>query len=230
MRKLTVNEKEYLIPGEWNELKFLDLLEVCRIMLLPLDESYKRVMLLGYFSEIKYKELKHWSAVAFAETLSIFDYLFKESRLTKNPFPAIGKMKGPEPGLTNFTFEQYFSESESYYYLTVKNGNGSDLDKLINVMYNYKGNANNEGNLLALSEVEKLAIFYYYQGCTGFIKFKFPEVFKKSGSDTKIDGLEFTRLVNSLNQGDMSKNEALKDTNLYEALIHLTSIISNSNQ
>jgi len=225
MKTLTVENKNFKLPSEWNELILTDLMEVCRVMLLPLDEKYKRMMLVGHFTDISYKAIRKWDENAIPEVLSTFDYIFTESRLTKNPFPEIGKMKGPAPGLSNFTFTQYFSESEPYYYLICKNKNDNDLDSLINIMYNFNGNDENKGILKALPEVEKLAIFYYYEGSSAFVKHRFRDVFKGDDKAKKPDGLEFTRLINSMNQGDLSKNEQIKKTNLYEALIFMQNLI-----
>ena len=229
MRILIINTKEYSIPGDWNELSKENLLNVCRIMLLDVDNNYKRILLFGYFTGMPYKQIYKLNKNTYAEIFSIFDYLFHQSRLTKNHFPEIGKMalKGPESGLTNFTFEQYFSQSESYYQMCLADANPENLDNLIFVMYNYKGNPDNNKELSALPENQKLAIFFFYQGSTNFIKHKFRDVFMANGAQKKQDGLEFARLVNCMNKGDVAKNELIKNTNLYEALIHLQLILSD---
>lgn len=222
MRLFTVNEKEYSIPADWNELSKADLLEICRIMLLPLDEKYKRILIFGHFTGIPFVKMQNYEVLVLLEILSVLDYLFQESRLTKNHFGRMDKLVGPEPGLTNFTFEQYFSDSEAYYTLCRTNKESDNLIKLINCMYNYKQDIHPD--LLKLSEVEKLAIFFYYEGCSAFIKFKFRAIFKSDGIKSS-DGLEFARFVNKLNKGDLSKNEQIKNTNLYEALTYLQSLI-----
>lgn len=227
MRLLKIDDKEYSIPGAWNELSKDQLLEVCRIMLLPLDENYKKIMLVGYFTGINFKLFSILPVDALPDIVGTVNYLFLPSRLTINNLPEIFGMIGPEHALTNLTFEQFFNEAESYYYLSCKNKDGKNLDKLINTLYNYKGSAENESKLIGLFQAEKLAIFLFYEGCSNFIKNKFREVFK-NGESKKPDGLEFTRLINSLNNNDISRNEQIKNTNLYEALIHLQTIIQTN--
>jgi hypothetical protein len=221
MIQLGINGKEYPLKSKWNELSKEDLLEICRIQLLDLDEPYKRLMIFKYLMGVDFQVIETLNPLALPEIMGLLNYLFKESHLTINHFPEIGTMKGPEPGLTNFTFEQFFGYSEAYYYLVLK---GASPDDLINTMYNYNGNDENKNQLIGLSAPEKLAIFFYYQGCTSFIKLKFKSVFSSAENKTP-DGLEFTRLVNQLNNNDISRNEQIKSTNLYEALVHLQTII-----
>jgi len=225
MIQLEINNNKYPLKSKWSELSKEDLLEICRIQLLPLDESYKRLMIFTYLTDIDYKKLQEIKPEALSEILELLNYLFKESRLLVNPFPEIGKMKGPEPGLTNFTFEQFLGQSEPYYTLCLQNGKDEDMDNLIRVMYNYAGDEENNELLKSLYPAHKLAIYYYYQGCSAFIKLKFKSVFTSPSKNEKPDGLEFTRLVNQLNNNDISKNEKIKSTNLYEALTYLQTII-----
>lgn len=225
MKVLSINSTDYSIPSTWNELSKEQLLEMCHVILLPLDEKYKRLMMLGYFTNLSFKFLRTLPEETLPEILSIFDFLFKESRLTINHFAKLGNMVGPEPGLTNFTFEQFFGESEAYYYLVCTQASDDDLNNLINCMYNYRGSAENTNIIKKLSNQDKLAIFFFYQGSSAFIKHKFKDVFKSGSDKTKPDGLEFTRLVNKINQGDLSKNEAIKKSNLYEALTYLQNLI-----
>lgn len=230
MKILSVENKDYKIPSSWNELSKKDLLEICNILLLPVDNNYKRCLILSYFTDISYNAMLKWDENSFPEVFKIFDYLFKDSRLTINYFNNIGKMKGPEPGLSNFTFEQYFAESEAYYYLIKKNGSDNDLDSLINCMYNYNGTDENKRLLKNLKESEKLAIFFFYEGSSAFIKLKFKEIFSTSKTQNKTDGLDFIRLVNSINKGDLSKNILIKNSNLYEALTYLQNLINDGSK
>jgi hypothetical protein len=236
MIQLGINNKDYPIPSKWNELSKADLLEICRIQLLDLDESYKRLMILKHFIGLAYTEIETLDPLALPEILELFNYLFKESHLTINHIGNIAEMLSPEPGLTTFTFEQYFNQSEAYYYLVLKGSETksnsdfselSDLDMLINTLYNYNGPKENHKAIVSIPEAEKLAIFYFYQGCTAFIKYKFHAVFKSAESKAP-DGLEFVRLVNSMNDGDISRNEKIKSTNLYEALTYLQTILEKS--
>jgi hypothetical protein len=221
MRIITIENKDYKIPGKWNELDRDQLLEVCRVLLLHLDKDYKKEMLFSYFTGLSYEKMRELGPTDLYYCLDVLDYLFRESKLSVNLLPEIEGMKGPDSGLTNFTFGQYFGESEAYYQLVANNKSQDALDSLINTMYNYNGGHENNIVLKKLPEPTKLAIFFFYQGCSNFIRFKFGMLFKTVTGAGKADGLEFARLVNSLNGGDISKNGQIKDTNLYEALTFL---------
>jgi hypothetical protein len=158
------------------------------------------------------------------EVMGIIDYLFQPSRLTINHFKDLNGIKGPDDALTDFTLEQFLGHCEPYCYI-FSCGNNAALDMLIGGMYNFSGDEQVKQQLSSLDEPTKLAIFLFYNGCSNFIKNKFKNVF---GGKTEIkpDGLEFARLINSLNMGDISRNEQIKSTNLYEALIFMDKILS----
>lgn len=223
MKTLGFEGNKYEIPSAWNDISTeQDLLELCRILLLPLDTKYKRFLIIGHFTGITFKQMNKISPTAITEILSVVDFVFLPSRLTINLLPELYGMKGPENGLTNFTFEQFFGFTEPYMY-KISQGSTNDLDNLIGIMYNYNNNTDNTIIISRLTPSQKLAIYLFYQGCSNFIKNKFKHVFENS-SGTAPDGLEFIRLVNKLNQGDISKNEKIKQTNIYEALSFLNSL------
>jgi len=230
MRRLDIDDKVFLIPSKWNELSKEDLLEFCRIILLETTDKYRRFILLKHFTGLSYKRMHALPADSLPFIMSIFDYLFEESRLTINPMGDILGMKSPEPALTNFTFEQFLGYTEPYAY-SIAMGKWLDVDDLINAMYNFNGPDDKKQEIEQLSDIEKLAIFYFYNGCSNFIKQKFPLVFLGGEKRKTVpDGLEFSRLVNSLNLGDVSKNISIKQNNLYETLEFLTSIIKKNSE
>lgn len=226
MKTIIFKNKEYPVKSSWNELSKDELLEICRIMLLPVSQNYQRLLILGFLTGISFKIMQAYAQeFSSAEVISITDYLFQPSKLTINHFPYIGSMQGPSPGLQEFTFEQFFNDSESHSLLAAK-GNAESVDKLINCMYNYNGPESNFDTIKKLDEPTKLAIVLYYHGCSNFIKHKFKPVFDSGEKTAKTDGLEFVRLVNMLNQDDISKNEKIKRTNLYEALTFMLKMIN----
>lgn len=228
MRKLEINNKLYLIPGKWNELSKKDLLKFCKTYLMQLDDKIRRFVMLKHFTGLKWNDILTLPQDSLPEVLAIFDYLFEESRLTTNLMGDLFGMKSPEPALTNFTFEQFLGQSEPYAY-SIAVGKWNDIDELINILYNWNGPESNFEKLKKLKDSEKLAIYYFYSGCSNFIKKRFPLVFSKSSDrKTKPDGLEFIRLVNSINLGDVSKNNQIKENNLYESLQFLTNLIEKS--
>lgn len=229
MRILEINNILYKIPSKWSELTKKDLLEVCKIMLKPCHKKYQKFLLLKHFTGLNYSDMKRVPAEALPDVIALVEFLFQEPRLTKNHFPELKGLKGPDDGLTNFTFEQFLGQAEQYNY-SIAQGNYHHIDDLINVMYNYNGSDKDFEKLKKLPEEIKLAVYIFYQGCSWFIKKKFKAAFS-GGTESKAqpDGLEFVRLVNSLNLNDVSKNEAIKQTNLYEALTYLTTLINKTN-
>jgi len=227
MTRLEINETLYLLPSKWNELTREQLLEFCRIQLLETTEDYRKFLMLSHLTGLKFKQLEAIPGGALPRVMSCLNFLFQDIWLTINLFGDIGAMKSPEPALTNFTFAQFLGETEPYFY-SIQTGKWNDVDNLINSMYNFNGPAENKKIISAMTDAEKLAIMTFYNGCSNFIKKKFPAVFTKSETKTKPDGLEFVRLVNSLNLNDVSKNEAIKNSNLYEALTFLQGIINKN--
>jgi hypothetical protein len=230
MRKLEINNKTYLLPGKWNELSKDDLLKFCKINLMQINERIMRFVMLKYFTGLKWNTILTIPAKCLPDVLGIFDYLFEQSQLTINVIGDLFGMKSPEPALQDFTFEQFLGQAEPYAY-SIAMGKWNDIDHLLNTLYNYNGTEKNSEKLKKLKEHEKLAIYYFYMGCSNFIKRKFPFIFSgSSDKKTKPDGLEFTRLVNSLNLGDVSRNNQIKENNLYESLQFLTTLIEKHQQ
>ena len=228
MKKLEINDKLYLLPSKWNELTKENLLEFCRIQLLDTKNSYRKFLLLNHFTGIPFKKMIILPKESLPAIFRIFDFLFEPSQLTINLMGDIFGLKSPDPALTNFTFEQFLGHTEPYAY-SIAMGKWLDVDDLINAMYNFNGPGENHKKIETLTDVDKLAIYYFYMGCSNFIKHRFPLVFSgKEEKKTKPDGLEFARLVNSLNLGDVSKNANIKQNNLYESLQFLTSVIEKS--
>ena len=226
MRKLEINGTIFPIPGKWNELSKEDLLEHCRLQLTGTDESYQRLILLQYFTKLKFKEIEALPPETLPEILAIFDFLYNESKLTVNHFKEINLLKGPDDALTDLTFEQFFGQAEQYNWLIFKYKQDNYLKNLIEVLYNWEKDKTKSKAIADLNEETKLAILLFYQGSSLYIKKKFSSIFNTAGSktDEPDDGLSFLRMVNALNNGDVSKNEKIKKTNLYEALTFFTEI------
>jgi len=227
MTRLEIDDTLHLIPNKWNELTKQDLLEFCRIQFLDTSEDYKKFLMLQHFTKLPFKKIEAIPGNSLPCVVSIVNYLFGESWLTINLIGDVVGLKSPDPALTNFTFEQFLGQSEPYLY-SISKGNSYDIDNLINTLYNYNGPDENKEKLKEISEAEKLGIILFYQGCSNFIKKRFPAVFTKSETKSKPDGLEFARLVNSLNLGDVSKNKNIKQNNLYESLEFLTQLINKN--
>jgi len=230
MTKLEINDKLHLLPSKWNELTREQLLEFCRVQLLETTEDYRKILMLKHFTGLDYDKLMEIPGGDLPRVLSRISFLFHEVQLTTNLLGDIEGMPSPEPALTNFTFEQFLGYTEPYHY-SIQVGKWNDVDNLLNCMYNFNGPEANFKKIKALSEVEKLAVYYFYCGCSNFIHKKFKNVFTSSPEKrSKPDGMEFIRLVNSLNLGDVSKNSSIKTNNLYESLQFLSDLIEKNSK
>jgi hypothetical protein len=124
-----------------------------------------------------------------------------------------------------------------------------ELDKLIAVLYreqvknydphalDYNGDRREPFNdwlidsrsllISKLSLTTKNAILLYYTGCVNLIQLRFPEVFtpdsKPPAPDSKLNNtfINMMKLVTALTDNDVTKNEEVRKTNLYEIMISL---------
>lgn len=179
------------------------------------------------------------------------DYLV-DSKIIKNLLPVIQhdfiKYYGPADALTNILFEEYIF-CETYYQNYIKTNKESDLDMLIAVMYrkkdatadkistHFRGDLRepfnsflieaNAKKLKSLNAAEKKAIYLFYYGCRSYIIKKFDIVFnskKETAADNVSTFESMMKLVNALSQNDVTKNEQVRKSMLYEVLITLQEI------
>lgn len=171
------------------------------------------------------------------------------SRLTKNLIPEIKigseKFYGPSDGLTNLIFQEYI-HTETLISKFNSTGDIAFLDKLIAVLYrpqskdynpddaNFSGDRREPFNdfiidarASAVSKIDntlKHAILMFYMGCTNHIQFLFKEVFTGnhgSADESKNTFKNMMKLVTALTNNDVTKNEQVRKTYLYEVMIAL---------
>lgn len=176
------------------------------------------------------------------------EQFYVHSTLTKNLLPDIdvkGKTwYGPSDSLTNLLFAEFIhTETFLDYYGHTKKP--EYLDKLIATIYrpqdpeynpksvNFHGDRREKFNdhlidmrAVKLAEVHpavKQAIYLFYLGCRNFIVKKFPKVFPpSSGNEKKKDAfMQFMKLVDALANNDVTKNEQIRQTYLYEVMVSL---------
>lgn len=135
---------------------------------------------------------------------------------------------GPEDCLYNTGFGQWFF-ADTYFCGYQKTQKIIYLNKLIATLYIKDGEKFNTNTLHSREEIidlltleEKFAIMLFYAGCRNFLIDKYPRVFSGSGSaENKSIERSFLDLVDTLSNGDITKSEKVKESNLHEALTRL---------
>lgn len=247
MRTLTLNDDEYLIPGDWNELTNDQLVYLARMVEKgATPESVKVKMLLyamdayvyeykltenGYVYHISTNKRKRYilTAEEMASITPIFDYLFKEvdgkfhidPKLISNPFPetkcGCRTAYGPADGLTNITFEQF---SDLQIWQTRVSESEVYLHKFISIIYKkHNGSDFDLKQIAKISPTVKICIVWFYIGCMAYLYKKFPKTFAGSGGEASTDVVDGQmRLLDALAQGKLVDKEQVKKSLLYDAL------------
>ena len=170
--------------------------------------------------------------------------IYLVSHRVNNPFPSLKhrhkEYYGPDDRLTNLIFNEFMS-CENHYFEFLKTKDDIHLNKLLAVLFrkempdflphslDYSGDRRepfndhlvetNAKRLKAVSPVTKLAIFFFYQGCRNFIISTFTNVF--NGSASKKSAFGMLPLVDALSNGDVTKNNAIKNSLLYDVMLRL---------
>ncbi len=171
------------------------------------------------------------------------------SRLTNNLIREIKvgseKFYGPSDGLTNIIFQEYI-HTETFISKFNSTGDIAFLDKFIAVLYrpqskdynpvyaNFNGDRREPFNDFIIdtraATVGKIdialrhAILLFYMGCINHIQFLFKEVFTGnygSADESKNTFKNMLKLVTALTNNDVTKNEQVRKTYLYEVMISL---------
>ena len=156
----------------------------------------------------------------------------------------IVKLYGPESGLSNIILQEYI-HTETFFNKYQQTGDIAYIDKLIAVLYrkqskdynpeNNAGDRREEFNDYLIEKHSKLikhvdadikyAIILFYIGCNYHIQHLFPEVFKASAktesSKSNNTFMNMMKLVTALTGNDVTKNEQVRKTSLYEIFISL---------
>lgn len=217
MRKITIKDIDYLVPGTWNEmtaeqLRFLaDLLETgctaqeARIKLLlhclsARIRRHKEADGDGYSVSLP-KDTVWITTGQMAALSGIYDFLFREGDkgveldilLTRNPFPVYADMDislhGPDDGLTNISYGQFIMLQ--CWHQQMKEDFTRALDRFLSVIWKRGAfSTQEEDNPVWLQDVPlavKTVMFWYYLGSTRFIQEKFPRVFSSGGDNGPVD-------------------------------------------
>lgn len=174
-------------------------------------------------------------------------FLTSESTLTRQLLPRIAGMLGPDSGLANLTFLE-FEESEKHFTDYSLNQRPESLNALLATLYrkidksakpdspDFSGDQRtkfnpfivprNAKNFVRVDAAIKLAVYLFYAGCRNNLVRTFPRVFgdpesRAIGAPVSPDPLRFINFVNAMNLDDITKNEAIRYTSLYEIFIFI---------
>lgn len=230
-------------PTEWNDLTQEQYLGVMHIFTLSEDRYYIKVAVLRLLLGMDWKKFTKLSSTRLGEIVHFhLRWLDEEPKFTNNPLKKIylglHKYMAPLPSLADFTFQQFFEYSEQFFAFYVKTRKREYLDSLCTCTYlaTSQGQKDSfsqynfslhEQNFRKAPEGAKLAIFYAYVNEREKLIKKYPKLFSNKGSSDKSKA-RFSKLVDSLNLGNMASNEAIKSTYIFEACERLTDLIEQA--
>lgn len=178
------------------------------------------------------------------------------SHLCRQLIPAIKvsgtEYIGPASSLTNLLFHEYIF-TETYFYKFSETKEIKYADLLIAVLYrensgknendaDYNGDPRIQFNdfhldaraekIAKLDPAFKTAILFFYDGCRNYLRVKFKEVFESSsGKNQKVDPFaNFMKLVTTLTNNDITKNDQVRKSYLYEVMIALQEMVIQNNK
>jgi hypothetical protein len=242
MHTLQIFDRKFQIPGKWNELSKSQLLKIAQLFSKKLTKETFEVLLISYFTGIKPENMKIISS-SLSEIAALFNFIHNKITLTKNFLPELTVKKkilyGPEDGLLNLTFEQFIIYSENAYREYSKNQSPEILDYFISTLYTFKQSEFNEKHISAIQKLitkipswEKTAIFLFYVGSRNYLVDKYKELFSNTSqtSDKNTDPLAFLKLIDQLNNEDVTKNEMVKTSKIYEVFFRLNEMVKKSDK
>jgi len=230
-----------MFPSKWNQLTKEQLLYVAHLLSQNFTKQEIVVMLTIYFSKLHVQQITRQNPLIFVELEHQYDFLFKEIKLTNNLLPIVKvkfkKFHSPEAGLSNMTYEQFIIFSETYYSQYIKSGDDEHLNLFLASLYTRKKNVfdadlveKNAKELGKLSVAEKTAILFFYQGSRHYLGLKFPELFGKNKKESSNKEYDFLGVIELLNNEDVSKNNTIRQTNIYEIFTRLTNLLKQQNE
>jgi len=168
-----------------------------------------------------------------------------ESQLTRQLLPffrfRMKKYYGPDDRLFNVTLDEYL-EADIHYLAFMKSKDEKDLDKLVATLYrkknkkadpkapDYSGDIRQPFNeylidvrarkIARMPHEIKLMVFFFFQGCRNFLSVNFPDVFTGASGATGRNYGPLS-LVDALSGEDVTKNETIRKTLLYDVMVRL---------
>lgn len=238
--EITQSEDKYLLPGEWDDLTPSQLLFLIGLVNKNSSAEEIKLKMLLYclhgrvvrsvhsFFRIKIDKKRYDLTAAELHTIAeVFEYLFTgddkaEIRinplLCRNPFPVIRigfiKLYGADDGLTNLKYQDF---AELQIAQASAGRNERSMDDFLALLYKRKNGRPAKFWFRRITKKKKVAILWFYMGCTAKLQELFPKVFSGEQSSSSVaDGQ--MRIIDALAKNDVTKKEMVRHADLYEAL------------
>jgi len=245
-----MNTFEYLkykteYPEKWNELTKKQLLFVAALMHRKLDRKVVETLILQKFTCVPLRKFYDIPALALSDMAETIAFLFDKKELTVNLLPVIilkenrkkVSLHGPDDGLLDLTFEQFFGYSETYFSRFAESGAYEQLNNLVCSLYvREKGIFNPDmfdNNLKLVRKMPsayKFSILLFYLGCRDLMSNKFPELFRTKKTKSVVSDFHYFELIDQLSNENITNNNQIKQSNVYEAFVRLTAMIKKAEQ
>jgi len=243
MKTVQIGDKEYSIPGCWNELTAAQLVEI-------MDACYVRkyeplTLLMKFFKiliDVSYRTWRKLKPEEIDELLYLVTFLFEEkTNLTKQLLPVYDRLYGPSDDIGNMLMGEFtFSE---HYFLKWKDDRTDDdaLNHFVAAIYrpakkNYDFRMNPDGdcrekfnqNISARYADDiiskwplkiKLAIVTWYGGCRQQLVDRYPDVFGGSGEPAKYGLIQI--MMNIAKEGTHGDFESVENKSVHLMMIHM---------
>ncbi|NHZ84404.1 MAG: hypothetical protein GWP19_00805 [Planctomycetia bacterium] len=224
----------------WNELTDEQLLFVSHLFDQGLEFEAFNTLVLQNFTQIPWKYFFEISPEAIISLSGTIDFLHKGTELTINLLPKLKinkkTLNGPANAMMDVTFEQFFGHTEPAFTAFAQNNDMDMLNHLIAALYSFENEIFNadliEGNKRLISSGlrrnYKTSIVFFYLGCRDLMAGRFPKLFSNKKTTTKANDLAYFEMLENLNNENISNNEIIKKSNIYEAFVRLTAMIEKS--
>lgn len=241
MKKITIQDTTYEVPGEWDEFTRDQLLYLIRLIRTCKSEAEITLKLLLFCIKgsikssigpgmhlIKTRASKH---VLFVDEvtalLDVFEFLFEDyegektitPKLTTNYFKKIRSgirtLIGPNDLLQDITYNQ-FVHLQTYQAAMVKDPDA--IDDLVSVLYKSRKGKQNVKWMKRVKPDIKIATLWFYLGTLAFLEEMFPRVFAGGSKATGSVYDNQQRIIDVMAGGDVTKKEKVRESFLYDAM------------
>jgi hypothetical protein len=232
---------EFSLPEEWDELTRAQLLYLVGLFdkqITPEEVKVKMVLHCaggsvrgknrdGSFRLSVGKKRVDLSPEDLVSISLVFDFLFVvvdgdvrvDPRITRNHFreirSAFTRLYGPDDGLTNLKYRDFADLQIAHAF---SSGDPADMDRFISLLYRKRDGSLAEKAVKRIPAKVKVAILWFYLGSIQKLQELFPRVFAGGGEEGGNPADGQMRIIDALSKNDVTKKEAVRNSDLYEAL------------
>ena len=245
------------IPTRWNELTGKQLKHIASLFNLNCDQNefltYAFLYLSGLkvaspemkydsysglgFQWYKYKNHKPFilNSQQIAEHLESVKWLLELDET--NPLKWIRGQRICNPRLYGVKLRQYLT-IENFYMAYTYTQKESHLDKLLASLYKFPWEKYSDfkvnkraSRFKSVNKNTKTAVYLFVGGLRMFLRKQYPNLMEESGSNDEPDmKQQFRNIMRNLNKGDVTRNDAILDSDTHDALSELDALKYELNQ